>query len=183
MDCGGGLLIVTLMQSMPVVYRRVHTLTRHMLLPAHTRCLSASSAHRVAQPTSGLSPDAFEPFKLKEKSVYNHNTTLFKFALKDEDATPELPVSSCVMTSCKDADGKDVIRPYTPINQADKGVLNLLIKVYPNGKMSQHIHGLNIGDELLIKGPMKKKPYAPNTLSNIALIAGGTGQRTVDASQ
>lgn len=115
------------------------------------------------------------PFALKERTDYNYNTTLFRFALKDASATPELPVSSCVLTSFKGEDGKDVIRPYTPINQHEKGVLNLLIKVYAQGKMSKHIHELKVGDELLVKGPMKKKPYVPNTLEQLVLIAGGTG--------
>lgn len=83
------------------------------------------------------------------------SSDLFTFSLKDADSTPNLPVSSCVMTRCT-IDGKEVIRPYTPINQFEKGVLNLLIKYYPNGNMSKHIHGLKVGDTLEIKGPMPK---------------------------
>jgi hypothetical protein len=89
----------------------------------------------------------------------------FVFALKDASSTPNLPVSSCVMTRFVDANGKDVIRPYTPINQHEKGVLNLLIKVYPQGVMSRHIHSLKVGDSLEIKGPFPKVRPEPLTLA------------------
>ena len=59
------------------------------------------------------------------------------FALKDPTAIPELPVSSCVMTRCLDADGEECVRPYTPIDQDQPGVLNLLIKRYEQGIMSR----------------------------------------------
>ena len=35
------------------------------------------------------------------------------------------------------ADGKPVVRPYTPIHQHEKGTLTLLVKHYPTGVMSQ----------------------------------------------
>ena len=41
--------------------------------------------------------------------------------------------------------------------------------------MTSHIFGLKVGDELLVKGPIPKYPWAPNKHSHVALIAGGTG--------
>lgn len=58
------------------------------------------------------------------------------------------------------ANGKPIIRPYTPISPSDKeGDFTFLIKRYEEGKMSQHIHGLKPGDSLSIKGPIMKIPY------------------------
>jgi cytochrome-b5 reductase len=57
----------------------------------------------------------------------------------------------------------------------EKGHLDLVIKTYDQGKMSKHIGNLKPGDKLLIKGPIPKYPYKPNTKERIGLIAGGTG--------
>ena len=64
-----------------------------------------------------------------------------------------MPVASCLVVkssdpeALKDAKGKPIIRPYTPISQADeKGVLKLLIKKYDNGNASKYIHSLKVRD-------------------------------------
>ena len=46
-----------------------------------------------------------------------------------------------------------------------------VIKAYPQGKMSQHIHGLEVGDSLEIKGPMSKLPYTPNMKEKIGMVS------------
>lgn len=79
------------------------------------------------------------------------------------------------MTSYAGEDGKPVVRPYTPINQHERGTLTLLVKDYPEGKMSSHIHHLKEGDKLAIKGPLPKMAYKPNHNKRIGMIAGGTG--------
>jgi cytochrome-b5 reductase len=56
-----------------------------------------------------------------------------------------------------------------------RGKLELLVKVYPNGPMSEHIFALKEGDSLSFKGPIPKYPWTPNKHSHITLIAGGTG--------
>ena len=105
---------------------------------------------------SGLTPSEFVSFKLASRTPHTHNTEVFVFALAHEDAMPNLPVSSCVMTRCKDpAGGADIIRPYTPINTHEAGKLQLLVKRYEAGKMSKHIHGLAVGDSLEIKGTVQ----------------------------
>ena len=50
-----------------------------------------------------------------------------------------------------------------------------MVKVYPNGPMSEHIHSMREGDTLSFKGPIPKYPWSENKHSEIALIAGGTG--------
>ncbi len=46
-----------------------------------------------------------------------------------------------------------------------------VIKAYPQGKMSTHIHGLEVGDSLDIKGPMSKLPYTPNMKEKIGMVS------------
>lgn len=71
---------------------------------------------------------------------------------------------------------KPVIRPYTPVSdESDKGHMDLLVKVYPNGPMSEHLFSMKPGDTLDIKGPIPKYSWSENKHSHIAFIAGGTG--------
>ncbi|CAH7685927.1 hypothetical protein BY996DRAFT_7217795 [Phakopsora pachyrhizi] len=142
--------------------------------------LSKSSSVR----TSALSPDEWRNFKLKEVIPYNHNTSTFVFELpKGSDSG--LTVASALVTksaasegdlSCKEDNGKPAIRPYTPITPPDQqDSLHLLVKKYPSGKMTNHIHSLKPGDELSLKGPIPKWPYKTNEFKTIGMIAGGTG--------
>ena len=57
----------------------------------------------------------------------------------------------------------------------DRGYLDLLVKKYPNGPMSTHLHDMEPGQRLDFKGPIPKYPWSPNKHDHIALIAGGTG--------
>ena len=71
---------------------------------------------------------------------------------------------------------KPVIRPYTPVSDEDeKGYLDFVVKRYPGGPMSEHIHAMTPPQSLAFKGPIHKYPYKPNMHSHISLIAGGTG--------
>ncbi|KAH0845530.1 NADH-cytochrome b5 reductase 2 [Fonsecaea pedrosoi] len=119
----------------------------------------------------------FVDLKLAEVIPYNHNTKRFKFELPDKDHVSGLSVASAIITKFKPADQeKPVIRPYTPINDEDvKGYLELLVKVYPNGPMSEHLFSMKPGETLSFKGPIPKYPWAPNKHEHITLIAGGTG--------
>jgi len=53
--------------------------------------------------------------------------------------------------------------------------LDLIVKAYPDGPMSQHLHSMNVGQRLEFKGPIPKYPWEANRHNHIALIAGGTG--------
>ena len=56
-----------------------------------------------------------------------------------------------------------------------KGYVDLLVKQYPNGPMSTHLHNMTPGQRLDVKGPLPKYPWAENKHDHIALVAGGTG--------
>jgi ferredoxin-NADP reductase len=44
-----------------------------------------------------------------------------------------------------DSEGKFIAKPYTPTTLSDeKGHFELVIKVYPGGKVSGHLHGLKV---------------------------------------
>lgn len=83
---------------------------------------------------------------------------------------------AAILTKYTPEGKKPIIRPYTPISDDDeRGHLTLLVKQYPNGPMSTHIHEMNPEQRLLFKGPIPKYPWEANKHDHIALIAGGTG--------
>jgi cytochrome-b5 reductase len=49
-----------------------------------------------------------------------------------------------------------------------------MVKLYPNGKQSPHLHSLKPGDTLTF-APIRQFPWTPNQHAHLALIAGGAG--------
>lgn len=67
-------------------------------------------------------------------------------------------------------------RPYTPTSDPrQRGYVDFVIKVYPEGRMTQAVDKLAIGDTLQFKGPKGKFEYASNSKRAIGMLAGGTG--------
>ncbi|KAJ0491481.1 putative cytochrome-b5 reductase [Helianthus annuus] len=142
-------------------------------------------------PKTALISDKWVEFKLQEKAKVSHNTHLYRFSF-DPNLKLGLDVASCLITRAplgEDAEGKTkyVVRPVTfvrrnrksgtpPISDPDsKGYFDLMIKIYPEGKMSQHFDKLNPGDVVEVKGPIEKIRYTPNMKKHIGMIAGGSG--------
>lgn len=55
------------------------------------------------------------------------------------------------------------------------GYVEFLVKRYPGGKSSSHLHALTPGDKLLFVAAIKGYPWKPNSYPHITLIAGGAG--------
>lgn len=119
----------------------------------------------------------FVSLLLEEVEIVNHNTKRFRFKLPEDDMVSGLHVASAILTKFKPVDAeKAVLRPYTPISDEDTpGYMDLLVKKYPNGPMSTHMHDMAPGQRLDVKGPLPKYPWEANKHEHIALVAGGTG--------
>jgi len=130
-----------------------------------------------AKPAFTGGDQGFISLVLEKSEIVNHNTKKLTFKLPEEDMESGLPVASAVITKYKGPEmQKPVIRPYTPISDVDQqGTVDFIVKKYPNGPMSSHMHDLTPGQRLDIKGPIPKYQWAPNKHEHIALIAGGTG--------
>jgi cytochrome-b5 reductase len=125
--------------------------------------------------TGVLDPSKFQKFALQERIELNHNTRLYRFALPNETDVLGLPIGQH-MSFRAVIDGKEVYRPYTPTSSDDDlGHFDLVIKVYPQGKMSQYIDKMQIGDEIDVKGPKGLFTYTPNMKRAFGMLAGGTG--------
>lgn len=119
----------------------------------------------------------FLSLPLESVETINHNTKKFRFSLPEADMESGLRVASAVITKYKGPEmEKPVIRPYTPVSDTDaEGHIDFIVKRYPNGPMSEHLHNMAVGQRLDIKGPIPKYPWAPNKHEHVAMIAGGTG--------
>ncbi|KAI9009008.1 hypothetical protein CLU79DRAFT_775644 [Phycomyces nitens] len=147
--------------------------------------LKTSAPVKAVEKVKEVSEPAFnakEFLSLKLESVekINHNTSLFRFTLPKADQRAGLHVASCVITrypiTKKDGSPGYIIRPYTPTSPEEaEGHVDLIVKSYPDGKMSKHIHDLKIGDTLDIKGPIPKYNWDGSSIQNVGMIAGGTG--------
>jgi cytochrome-b5 reductase len=106
--------------------------------------------------------------KLDKSEIVNHNTKKLTFLLPEGDMESGLHVASAVITKYKGPEmEKPVIRPYTPTSDVDqRGTVEFLIKKYPNGPMSTHLHDMEPGQRLEIKGPIPKYQWAPNKVGS-----------------
>ncbi|KAI3778007.1 hypothetical protein L2E82_06955 [Cichorium intybus] len=60
----------------------------------------------------------------------------------------------------KDSQGEEVIKPYTPTTlDTDVGYFALVIKMYPQGRMSHHFREMREGDYMAVKGPKGRFRY------------------------
>lgn len=133
----------------------------------------------TASPPTGkpiFSSFGFRTLKLQSTELVNHNTKRLRFELPDATQLSGLTLSSALLTvSIPNGRWLPVLRPYTPVNDIDEpGYVEFLIKHYPGGKQSTHIHSLKPGDTLTF-APIKSLQWKPNLHPHVALIAGGAG--------
>ncbi|KAJ6013508.1 oxidoreductase NAD-binding domain-containing protein [Penicillium herquei] len=119
----------------------------------------------------------FLTLHLESSHQVNDNTKRLRFQLPDPNSNGGLTLTSFILTFHKPANGwLPVIRPYTPINNFNEpGYIELLVKKYPNGPVSSHLHSLKPGDTLSVRAPMSSFKWKPNEFESVNLIAGGAG--------
>ncbi|XP_057767346.1 NADH--cytochrome b5 reductase 1-like [Salvia miltiorrhiza] len=128
------------------------------------------------KPKVCLDPDNFKEFKLVKKTQLSHNVAKFRFALPTPTSVLGLPIGQHISCKGKDGQGEEVIKPYTPTTlDSDVGYFELVIKMYPQGRMSHHFREMQEGDYLAIKGPKGRFKYQPNQVRAFGMIAGGSG--------
>eukprot|EP00889_Picochlorum_renovo_P004057 jgi/Picre1/31087/NNA_006442.t1 len=90
-----------------------------------------------------LNPNTWQPLQLLDRKVLTHNTRRFRFVLPHQDQKLGLPVGQHISIRTTLPDGKQVIRPYTPTSDGNaRGSVDFVIKVYPEGKLSQAMDSL-----------------------------------------
>lgn len=136
---------------------------------------ATSASHSQEEPKVALSAKEFRTFTVTKVEPVTHDTKRVVFALPSAEHEMGLTVASCLLAKAK-VGNQVVVRPYTPVNtNEEKGVLELVVKGYPQGKLSKHINELREGDTLEMKGPLVKFAYKPNAFKTVALLVGGSG--------
>jgi cytochrome-b5 reductase len=123
-----------------------------------------------------LDPKEFKALPLVEKELLAPNVFRFVFQLPDPEDVIGIPIGQHVAIKA-DIDGQPISRSYTPIsNNLDRGRMELLIKCYPDGKLTgNYLANLETGDEVMFRGPKGAMKYTPGMHKRIGMIAGGTG--------
>ncbi|CAD5164995.1 unnamed protein product [Musa acuminata subsp. malaccensis] len=123
-----------------------------------------------------LDPQNFKDFKLVEKNQLSHNVAKFRFALPTPTSVLGLPIGQHISCRGKDNVGEEVIKPYTPTTlDSDLGYFELVIKMYPQGRMSHHFREMRVGDYLSVKGPKGRFKYLVGQVRAFGMLAGGSG--------
>lgn len=140
---------------------------------------------------------AFVSLPLESAELVNHNTKKLRFKLPTPDSVSGLPLgcksiskmikyskssaydhaAALLTVSWPKGSWTPVPRPYTPITTSgEQGHIDFLVKQYPNGKQSTHLHNLTPGQTLLFAFPIKGPQFQPKPQGeHITLIAGGAG--------
>ncbi|KAG2672531.1 hypothetical protein I3760_13G045800 [Carya illinoinensis] len=138
--------------------------------------ISTAYLYFTKKPKGCLDPDKFNEFKLVKKTQLSQNTARFRFSLPTPTSVLGLPVGQHIICRGKDNQGEEVTRPYTPITlDSNVGYFELVVKMYPKGKMSHHFRELKEGDYLSVKGPKGRFKYKPGQARAFGMLAGGSG--------
>jgi len=148
----------------------------------------------AAQAPVALHAREYRKFVLAKKENVNHNTMLFRFNLANPKHRVGLPVGQHMMLRFTDAEGKPVIRAYTPVTSDEQlGYFDLIIKIYDQGRMGQHLKNMPVGGTIEARGPSgelhyhghgkfsirrevdEKKVTVDQEVKKIGMIAGGSG--------
>lgn len=128
------------------------------------------------KPKGCLDPEKFRDFKLVKRTQLSHNVAKFRFALPSTTSGLGLPIGQHISCRGKDGQGEEVIKPYTPTTlDTDVGYFELVIKMYPQGRMSHHFREMKEGDYMAVKGPKGRFKYQPGQVRAFGMIAGGSG--------
>ncbi|KAL3752250.1 hypothetical protein ACJRO7_012975 [Eucalyptus globulus] len=127
-------------------------------------------------PKGCLDADNFKEFLLVKRTELSHNVAKFRFALPTPTSVLGLPIGQHMSCRGKDSVGQEVTKPYTPTTlDSDVGYFELVIKMYPQGRMSHHFREMREGDYLAVKGPKGRFKYQPGQVRAFGMLAGGTG--------
>lgn len=117
---------------------------------------------------------SYEPATIVSNTVMGEN-------VRHVIITPQSPLpfeaGQFFMIRVRDAAGELVERSYSAANFSAGEVIEFVIRIEPNGKMSQIIDTLQPGATLDMKGPFGRFGFSilPKEVERIVLIAGGVG--------
>jgi cytochrome-b5 reductase len=117
----------------------------------------------------------FRKFRISDVEALTHDS---KVLLVETPNQGHIDASSFVLMrvpGCVDANGKEAIRPYTPLGNVKDGRMVFAVKGYEQGTLSKCLTNLQAGDTVEMKGFLPKFAYKANNTKNLVLLAGGSG--------
>lgn len=125
---------------------------------------------------SSIGPLGLTKLRLASSESLNHDVKRLRFDLPEGTPRSGLGLTSAlVAVAWPEGRWFPVFRPYTPVNDLDKpGSIEFLIKRYPTGALTPHLHNLQPGATVAF---MRIPAYTwrANEQKHIGLIAGGQG--------
>ncbi|KAI0020230.1 hypothetical protein F4780DRAFT_770862 [Xylariomycetidae sp. FL0641] len=144
-----------------------------------SRTLLASDPVDEANPSAPratfLQPKIWTRALLSSKRAVSSDSKIFTFALEHAAQTAGLPVGQHLLLRLRDpATREAIIRAYTPISHgtSTSGVLDVLVKIYRGGGMTQALDALPLGHAVDFKGPVGRFTYAGHG----ACVVGGVSR-------
>eukprot|EP01036_Dinobryon_divergens_P030268 gene30268-39488_t len=129
-----------------------------------------SSSYHGEVVEEGLSPTEFRSCKIRKITQLSADTKSYEVVLPDPKA--KMVGTTSYFLLVKGPPGDESMRPYTPTSPSGQvGFFELVIKFYPDGKVSSYLNTLKVNDYLEVKGPIDKIKYSPNMKQNIGMFA------------
>jgi cytochrome-b5 reductase len=151
------------------VQKNVHKYPAHKTIPFKIHSPKQHLGESV------LHPQQYRKLPFVRKDVLSPDTYRFVFSLPKSTAILRLPTGQHVAIQAE-IDGQLVSRSYTPVsNSKDRGYLELVIKVYPQGVMTNYLAALKPNDLVHFRGPKGRMNYHRGLCNNLGMIVGGTG--------
>ncbi|KAL2126981.1 hypothetical protein VTI74DRAFT_11531 [Chaetomium olivicolor] len=143
--------------------------------PAHLKLAKPVPQELLLQ-RGWLDPVTYHALPLAKKELIAPNVYRLVFTLPTPLTVLGLPIGQHVAIKAT-VNGQAVTRSYTPVsNNSDLGVLELVIKAYPDGLLTGgYLAKLDVGDEVLFRGPKGAMRYRRGLCRKIGMLAGGTG--------
>lgn len=114
------------------------------------------------------------PLKLLERTHDTDHSVRLKFALPN--SFDSLGTTICSVQISAPGTPASMNRWYTPLTRMDqRGEIEVLVRLYANGKMSQFLNNLRVGDLVEIRSCLQEYIYTPSKMKDVGMIAAGTG--------
>lgn len=181
---------VTLLSVAYVTIQQFRTKNKDKMGNACTTSASTTTTTTTTTSTSGkhddngvISPNEYRKFLLIKKEVLTSGqcpVKRFRFEIPDGRSLG-LPVGQHISLRATmpndDGELEEYRRSYTPTSSNDDlGFFELVVKIYPGGKMTNYLDSLEVGkDSIEVSGPKGTFVYTKNMYKRIGMICGGTG--------
>lgn len=152
----------------------VHDIYEQDLKAWRQRCDLIRSGTQEEQTDAAIQPHKWTEFEIIKIDQVSTSTLLYTFRIPNNQMLGMKVGQHIIVKQIKNS--RVYTRQYTPISDINKrGVFEVLIKIYPNGKVTQMIKDWKVGDMIPWRGPFGSFLYRENTYKRIVMLAAGTG--------